>query len=83
MHDLSKYQQNANKEQRGAWAAQMDSVQSGPTAPAPELTAARCFQHLCVYNVLIYLQNDDNLRYQFSHACEDESPSRIMTIIFR
>lgn len=61
MHDLSKYQQNANKEQRGAWAAQMDRLQSGPTAPAPELAAARCFQRLCVYSVLIYLENDENL----------------------
>lgn len=55
MRDLSKYQQNANKEQRGAWAAQMDSVQSGPTAPALELTAAQCFHHLCISSMLIYL----------------------------
>lgn len=55
MHDLSKYQQNANKEQRGAWAAQMDPVQSGPTAPVAELTATPCFQCLCAYSVLIYL----------------------------
>lgn len=55
MRDLSKYQQNANKEQGGAWAAQMDSEQPGPTAAALELTAARCFQHLCVSRVLTYL----------------------------
>lgn len=29
MHDLSKYQQNANKEHRGVCAEQMDTVKSG------------------------------------------------------
>lgn len=53
MHDLSKYQQNANKQQRGAWAAQMElstiradctGVEAHHSTMLPAFVCLRCVE---------------------------------------